>query len=127
VVSAASLIVTLSTRSQTIVDTTANSSAKPGLTPDPNMVAPPRRHASAIRSRSGPRLRPVMKDAVATTFTPADRMRTSSSGSTHIGLYTTQSGCSASSASTSFVAATPRGAMPHRSPTSRPTFSVDQA
>jgi hypothetical protein len=68
-----------------------------------------------------------MNDAVATTFTPADRIRTNSSESTHIGLYTTQSGCSARSASTSSVAATPSGSMPHSSPTSRPTFSVDQA
>ena len=45
-----------------------------------------------------------MNAAVATTFTPADRMRTSSSVFNHIGLYTTQSGFSASSASTSSVA-----------------------
>ena len=68
-----------------------------------------------------------MNAAVDTTFTPADRMRTNSSVSIHIGLYTTQSGFSASSASTSSVAVTPSGAMPHSSPTSRPTFSGDQA
>ena len=71
-VSAASLTVTLSTRSQMLVDTIASSSAKPGLTPEPNMVEPPRSHASTIRSRSGPRLCPVMNAAVDTTLTPAD-------------------------------------------------------
>ena len=85
-VSAASLTVTLSTRSQMVADTMANSSAKPGLMPVPNIVVPPRWQASAIRSRSAPRFRPVMNAAVDTTFTPADRMRTSSSVSCHIGL-----------------------------------------
>ena len=69
-----------------VAATIASSSAKPGLMPVPNSVDPPRSHASAIRSRSAPRLRPVMNDAVATTFTPASRMRTSSSTSGHIGL-----------------------------------------
>ncbi len=64
----------------------ASSSAKPGLTPEPNNVDPPRWHASAILSRPSPRLCPVMNEADATTFTPAYRMRTSSSTSIHIGL-----------------------------------------
>jgi hypothetical protein len=68
-----------------------------------------------------------MKAAVLTMLLPASRMRTISSTSIHIGLYTTQSGCNASSASTSFVARTPVGARPHSSPTSRPTFSLDHA
>ena len=57
-VSAASLTVTLSTRLHTIADTMANSSAKPGLTPDPNIVEPPFSQASTIRSRPSPRLCP---------------------------------------------------------------------
>ena len=85
-VSAASLTVTLSTRSQMVADTMASSSAKPGLMPEPNMVEPPRSQASTIRSRPGPRLSPVMNAADDTTFTPAVRMRTSSSVSLHIGL-----------------------------------------
>jgi len=101
--------------------------SRPRLMPVPNIVEPPRAHASAIRSRPAPKLSPVTNAAVATTFTPADKMRTSSSVSSHIGLYTTQSGFSASSASTSSVAVTPNGAMPHSSPTSRPTFSADHA
>ena len=80
------MTVILSTRSQMVADTMANSSAKPGLTPVPNIVEPPRRHASTMRSRPGPKLCPVMNAAVATTFTPADKMRTSSSVSSHIGL-----------------------------------------
>ena len=71
---------------QMVADTMASSSANPGLMPVPNMVEPPRRHASTIRSRSAPRLCPVMKAAVATTFTPADRMGSSSPTSSHIGL-----------------------------------------
>ncbi|CNI76428.1 Uncharacterised protein [Mycobacterium tuberculosis] len=85
-VSAASLTVTLSTRLHTMLDTMASNSAKPGLTPDPKIVEPPFSQASMIRSRPSPRLCPVMKDAVVTTLTPADRMRTSSSTSIHIGL-----------------------------------------
>ena len=84
--SAASSIVILSTRSQTVADTIASSSAKPGLMPEPNIVDPPRRHAASIRSRSAPRLWPVMNAAVETTFTPAARMRSSSPTSIHIGL-----------------------------------------
>ena len=64
------MTVTLSTRSQIVADTMANNSAKPGLMPVPNIVEPPRRHASVIRSRPAPRLWPVMNAAVATTFTP---------------------------------------------------------
>ena len=79
-------MVTLSTRSQPVAATIASRSAKPGLTPEPNIVEPPCLHASSIRSRPSPRLWPVMNDAEATTFTPADRMRTSSSTSIHIGL-----------------------------------------
>jgi hypothetical protein len=86
VVSDASAMVTLSTRSQPVVATIASSSAKPGLTPEPNIVEPPCLHASSIRSRPAPRLCPVMNDAEDTTFTPADRIRTSSSTSIHIGL-----------------------------------------
>ena len=85
-VSAASLTVILSTRSQIVAATMASSSAKPGLMPEPNIVEPPCSHASTIRSRPAPRLCPVMNAAVETTFTPADRMRTSSSTSIHIGL-----------------------------------------
>jgi hypothetical protein len=68
-----------------------------------------------------------MNDAEDTTFTPADRIRTSSSTSIHIGLYMTQSGFSASSASTSLVAATPSGSIPTSSPTSSPALFFDQA
>ena len=85
-VSAASLTVTLSIRLHTIADTMANSSAKPGLTPDPKIVEPPFSQASNSRSRPSPRLCPVMKDAVVTTLTPADRIWTASSTSNHIGL-----------------------------------------
>lgn len=85
-VSAASLTVTLSIRLHTIADTMASSSAKPGLTPEPKMVEPPCWQACRIRSRPSPRFPPVMNDAVVTTLTPADRMRTSSSTSIHIGL-----------------------------------------
>ena len=85
-VSAASLTVTLSTRLHTIAETMASSSAKPGLTPDPNIVEPPFSQASMIRSRPSPRFFPVMNDAVVTTLTPADRMRTNSSTLIHIGL-----------------------------------------
>ena len=79
-------MVTLSMRSHAVPATMASSSANPGLTPEPNSVAPPRWHASASLSRPSPRLPPVMNDAEATTFTPASRMRTSSSTSIHIGL-----------------------------------------
>ncbi len=85
-VSAASLTITLSIRLHTIADTMANSSANPGLTPDTKIVEPPWRQAARIRSRPAPRLCPVMNAAVVTTFTPADKMRTSSSTSIHIGL-----------------------------------------
>ena len=79
-------IVTLSTRSQAVAATIASSSAKPGLTPEPNIVDPPLLQASSMRARPAPRLWPVMNDAEATTLTPADRIRTSSSTSIHIGL-----------------------------------------
>ena len=77
---------TLSTLAQPLAATMASNSAKPGLTPEPNSVDPPRWHASSSLSRPSPRLCPVMKDADDTTFTPASRMRTSSSTSIHIGL-----------------------------------------
>ena len=79
-------MMTLSTRSQAVAATIASRSANPGLTPEPNIVEPPCLQASSIRSRPSPRLPPVMKDAEVTTFTPADRIRTSSSTSIHIGL-----------------------------------------
>ena len=85
-VSADSAIVILSIRSHAVPATIASSSAKPGLTPEPNSVDPPRWHASASRSRSAPKLCPVMNEADATTLIPASRMRTSSSTSIHIGL-----------------------------------------
>lgn len=85
-VSAASLTLTLSIRLHTIADTMASSSAKPGLTPDPNIVEPPFSQASRIRSRPAPRFCPLMKDAVVTTLTPADRIWTNSSTLIHIGL-----------------------------------------
>lgn len=85
-VSADSAMVTLSMRSHAVPATIASISAKPGLTPEPKSVDPPRRHASASRSRSSPRLCPVMNEADATTFTPASRTRTSSSTLIHIGL-----------------------------------------
>ena len=54
--------------------------------PEPNIVEPPCAQAAAISSRPSPWLWPVMNDAVATTFTPADRIVTNSSTSIHIGL-----------------------------------------
>ena len=47
-----SAMMTLSTRSQAVAATMASRSAKPGLTPEPNIVEPPCLHASSIRSRS---------------------------------------------------------------------------
>ncbi len=85
-VSACSMIVTLSTRSQIPAVSIANSSTNPGLMPVPNMDEPPSSQAWTMRSRSGPRFLPVMKAAVLTTLTPASRMRTSSSTSCHMGL-----------------------------------------
>ena len=87
----------------------ASTSTKPGLTPLPNIEDPPRSHAWTMRSRSAPSPLPLMNAAVLTTLTPASRIRTSSSTSDHIGVYSTQSGCRASSAATSSVAATPTG------------------
>ena len=84
--SAASSIVILSTRSQMVAVAMEISSTKPGLMPEPNMETPPRLHASRIRSRSAGLPRPLMKAAVLTTLTPASRIRTSSSGSGHMGL-----------------------------------------
>ena len=88
VVSASSTTVTLSIRSQTVAATMARSSTKPGLTPLPNIDEPPRSHASTMRSRSAPSPLPLMNAAVLTTLTPASRIRTSSSTSGHIGVYT---------------------------------------
>lgn len=85
-VSADSVMVILSIRSHAVAATMASSSAKPGLTPEPNRVEPPLRHASSSRARSAPRLPPVMNDAEVTTLTPADRISTSSSTLIHIGL-----------------------------------------
>ena len=127
VVSASSTTVTLSIRSQTLAATMARTSTKPGLTPLPNIEEPPRSHASTMRSRSAPSPLPLMNAAVLTTLTPASRIRTSSSTSDHIGVYSTQSGCSASSASTSSVALMPTGSDPQSSPTSWPTLSDDHA
>ena len=84
--SAASVMVILSTRSQTLAEAMAMRSAKPGLMPEPKTVVPPRSHASRMRWRPSPREWPVMKAAVLTMFTPASRIRTISSTSTHIGL-----------------------------------------
>ena len=42
-------------QSQIVAETMAISWAKPGLMPDPNIVAPPLSHAAAIRSRPSPR------------------------------------------------------------------------
>ena len=79
-------MVTLSTRAQPLAATMASSSANPGLTPGTEH----RRAALLARLfdpvAAGARLCPVMNDADDTTFTPADRMRTSSSTSIHIGL-----------------------------------------
>ena len=85
-VSAASLTVILSTRSQMPAATMDSWLTYPGLMPEPNIVEPPCLQAAAILSRPSPWLCPVMKEAVATTFTPADRILTSSSTSIHIGL-----------------------------------------
>ena len=85
-VSAVSATTTLSIREQMPAIVTATSSAKPGLTPVPNSEDPPRSQASTSRSRSGPKLAPVMNAAVATTLTPAARIRTSSSTDGHMGL-----------------------------------------
>ena len=119
--------VILSTRSQMPADTSARRLAKPGFMPEPKSELPPRSHASRRRRRPSPSAWPVMNAAVADTFTPASRMRTSSSTSGHFGAYITQSGRKASSASMSLVAVTPSGAMPHSSPTSAPSLSGDHA
>ena len=80
------MTVILSTRSQMPAATTDSWLTYPGLMPDPNIVEPPAAQAAAILSRPAPWLWPVMNDAVATTLTPAERIRTSSSTSIHIGL-----------------------------------------
>ncbi len=85
-VSAVSVTMTLSTRLQIPAMVTATSSANPGLMPVPKRDEPPRVQASTRRSRSAPKFVPVMKAAVATTLTPASRIRTSSSTDGHIGL-----------------------------------------
>ena len=86
-VSDASSIVILSMRSQMPAVAMPSSSTKPGLMPVPNIVEPPRSHASTMRSTVGAEFRlPLMNAAVLTTLTPASRMRTSSSTSGHIGL-----------------------------------------
>ena len=54
----ASAMVTLSTRAQPVAATMASSSAKPGLTPEPNIDEPPCLHASSIRSRPAPEVVP---------------------------------------------------------------------
>ena len=127
VVSNDSTIEIRSTRSEMPAVTIANSWMNPGLMPLPKIVAVPRSHASATRDLPSPRRVPLMNSEVVTTLMPAPRMRTISSTSANIGLYTTQSGASASSASTSSVAVTPRGVMPQSSPTSLPTLSGDHA
>jgi hypothetical protein len=78
-------MVTLSTRSHAVAATIASNSANPGLTPEPKSVDPPFWQASSSLALPSPRLWPVMKEAEATTFTPADRMATNSSTSIHIG------------------------------------------
>ena len=51
-------MLTLSTLAQPVAATMASSSAKPGLTPEPNIVEPPCLHASSIWSRPSPEVVP---------------------------------------------------------------------
>ena len=94
----------------------------PGWIPVPWTEVPPAAHAASIADSS----RPAGKNQLSgvTTLAPEARIRATIDGSAMIGEYTTQSAPSASSASTSSVAVTPSGSMPHSSPTSTPTLSA---
>ena len=94
----------------------------PGWIPVPCTEVPPAAHAASIADSS----RPAGKNQLSgvTTLAPEARMRLTTDGSAMIGEYTTQSAPIASSASTSSVAVTPIGPMPHSSPTSTPTLSA---
>lgn len=86
VVSKDSTIDIRSTRSEIPAATIANSCMKPGLSPLPKIVEPPRRQASSMRARPDPSRWPVMNSDVVTTLMPAPRSLSNSSTFANIGL-----------------------------------------
>ena len=111
-----------STRSSAIGTT---SLMKPGLLPVPYTDDPPARHAaSSCSTASAASLRRgwTSSTQVLTTFLPDARSRQSSSRSQRLGMWSTQSASSETSASTSSVAVTPTGVVPANVPMSSPTL-----